>query len=91
LENLSQQVPEDIITWLLRETQRLYRDVLNLVRETYGELNFHDALIALGCRELGVGFIASFDRDFDRITWLTRVAEPEAVATSIGAFSAPLK
>ena len=82
LDVLLQQVPATTITWLSTETQRLYDQVINLIRETAGVLNFHDALIALGCQELGVAVIASFDRDFDQIVWLTRVDTPEAVRTS---------
>lgn len=79
LDTLTHQVPLDAITWLSAETQGLYDQVIALVRSTTGTLNFHDALIALGCRELGIAIIASFDRDFDQITWLTRVETPEAV------------
>jgi len=35
--------------------------------------------MALACRELGVGFIVSFDGDFDNIIWLERVFEPAGV------------
>jgi predicted nucleic acid-binding protein len=59
-----------------KEIQRLYPEILALVREHHGELNFHDALIALACRELDIPYIASFDRDFDRVSWLTRIDTP---------------
>jgi len=39
------EVPSDIIVWLSSETQRLYTQVIELVRSTSGDLNFHDALI----------------------------------------------
>jgi len=84
MEILLQQVPAPVITWLSAETQRLYDRVIELVRETSGVLNFHDALIALGCQESGVAVIASFDRDFDQVSWLTRVDTPEAVDTAFG-------
>jgi predicted nucleic acid-binding protein len=45
-------------------------------RATNGALNFNDALIALACREREIPTIASFDADFDQITWL-RLAHPE--------------
>jgi predicted nucleic acid-binding protein len=79
METLIQQVPTEVIVWLSSETQRLYDRVIELVRNTSGVLNFHDALLALGCQEFGVEVIASFDRDFDQIAWLTRVDIPEAV------------
>jgi len=72
-----------VITWISAETQRLYDQVIALVRNTSGSLNFHDAMIALGCRELGISIIVSFDRDFDQVTWLTRVETPDAVMTGL--------
>ena len=36
-------------------------------------LNFHDALIALACREREIPVIASFDPDFDLNPWLNRL------------------
>lgn len=79
VNTLLHEVPSDIIVWLSSETQRLYDQVIELIRSTSGDLNFHDALIALGCRLWGIEVIASFDRDFDQIAWLTRVDTPEAV------------
>jgi predicted nucleic acid-binding protein len=84
MDALLQHVPTEVIVWLSSETRRLYDRVIELVRNTLGVLNFHDALLALGCQELGVEVIASFDRDFDQITWLTRIDTPEAVKTVLG-------
>lgn len=72
-----QSTPPDAITWISGETQRLYPDILTLVGQHEGRLNFHDALIALACREIEVEHIASFDRDFDHVQWLTRISRPE--------------
>jgi len=83
LDTLTHQVPPEVITWISAETQRLYDQVIALVRNTSGSLNFHDAMIALGCRELGISIIVSFDRDFDQVTWLTRVETPDAVMTGL--------
>jgi predicted nucleic acid-binding protein len=82
LDVLLQQVPATTITWLSAETQRLYDGVVDLIRKTSGVLNFHDALIALGCQELEVTVLASFDRDFDQVSWLTRIDSPEAVSNT---------
>lgn len=82
LDVLLQQVPATAITWLSAATQRLYDKVIDLIRETSGVLNFHDALIALGCQEFGVAVIVSFDRDFDQVIWLTRIDTPEGVNTA---------
>lgn len=68
--------PPERITWVSGMTQRLYPEIMTLVREQAGVLNFHDALIALSCRELGIREIASFDGGFDRVVWLRRRAAP---------------
>lgn len=79
LDRLDTQVPAHVITWLLSEVPRLYPAVLGLIRTSSGTLNFHDALIALACRERGIPAIASFDADFDQVPWLRRLARPEDV------------
>lgn len=76
LDALSVQIPPRVITWTFWDVPRLYSQVLDLMRGSYGKLNFNDALIALACRERGIPAIASFDADFDQVPWLKRVAEP---------------
>lgn len=77
---LDAQVPVNYITWILNEVPDMYTDILTLMRDSKGELNFHDALIALICRKYQILFIASYDRDFDQIPWLKRIATPEDLA-----------
>jgi predicted nucleic acid-binding protein len=69
--------PQKDILWILPDVPDLYSNVLELIRTSGGELNFNDALIALACRQRGIRYVASFDRDFDTIYWLTRLAKPE--------------
>ena len=38
--------------------------------------HFNDALIALSCRQRSIEYLASFDADFDQISWLKRIAQP---------------
>lgn len=75
LAQLMSLVPQESITWISAETQSLYPEIMALIRNTSGELNFHDALIALGCRETGIQWIASFDRDFDRVHWIATLRD----------------
>ena len=77
---LDAQIPKTEITWVLSEVGRLYEDVLDLMRSSGGELNFHDALIAIICREQQIPAIASYDADFDQVPWLKRIAVPEDLA-----------
>ena len=79
LERLLSQVPQESITWISVAIKRLYRQIMDLVRDTSGDLNFHDALIASGCRDLGIKWVATFDSDFDKIKWLKRLWNPEGV------------
>jgi predicted nucleic acid-binding protein len=76
---LEATLPPAQLTWLLPDVPRLYGQVLALIRSSEGELNFHDGLIALACRERQIRRLASFDRDFDRLPWLIRVATPADV------------
>ena len=76
-DKLDVQIPHAGITWVLVEVQGLYTDILDMIRMSKGELNFHDALIALVCRKYQIPLIASYDQDFDQIPWLKRIAKPE--------------
>jgi len=67
---------EDIL-WVLPDVPVLYDDIVELVRSSNGELNFNDALIVLSCRHRDIPFIASFDRDFDSVPGLRRLAKPD--------------
>ncbi|MGD8623209.1 MAG: type II toxin-antitoxin system VapC family toxin [Anaerolineae bacterium] len=80
LGRLNASFPPESLTWILPDVSTLYPEILSLVRTSKGELNFNDALIALACRERGIPSIASFDRDFDQVSWLRRLAEAGKVA-----------
>lgn len=77
LDRLDEQVPRDSITWILPDVPALYADILAIIRTSSGELNFNDALIALACRERDIPALASFDADFDQVSWLKRLATPD--------------
>jgi predicted nucleic acid-binding protein len=79
LDNLLQTIPLANITWISSEIRTMYPDVMKLVRENLGILNFNDSLIALSCRALKINSIVSFDKDFDQISWLKRISLPEDV------------
>lgn len=70
---------KDKVVWAYQEVERMYNQILDMIGEHGGRLNFHDALICLLAREQGVTHIVSFDPDFDAINWLTRIATAEVV------------
>ncbi len=76
LARLKAEFPTKSIVWLYPDLPNLYDDVVALVEQTDGEMNFNDALIALSCRNRNIPFLASFDADFDRVDWLKRVVRP---------------
>jgi len=80
LDQIVDSFPPETITWIGADVPALQPDILSLVRASRGELNFNDALIALACHEREIGFIASFDRDFDQVSWLRRLAKPDDIA-----------
>jgi predicted nucleic acid-binding protein len=77
LSRILEDYPRDDILWVLPDVPALYSDIVELVRSSGGELNFNDALIALSCHHRDIPSIASFDRDFDNVAWLQRLAKPE--------------
>jgi len=76
-ERLNLYASQKDITWALPEVPFLYADILSLMQTTNGELNFHDALIAIICRNYNISAIASYDADFDLVSWLHRISKPE--------------
>ena len=80
LDKLLSLVPNEAITWISVDSERLFPEILAVCRGHQGRLDFHDAFIALVCRELGIKAIVSFDRDFDSIPWLKRVDTPVGVS-----------
>jgi len=72
LDKLQKRVPEELVTWISGNAQDWYSRIIELVRQSEGSINFHDALIALACKELNIPVVASFDGDFDDIPWLKR-------------------
>ena len=76
IKQLKAQFPAKSITWLYPDLPQLYDEVLALVEQSGGELNFNDALIALSCKNRSIPFLASFDADFDKVSWLRRIAQP---------------
>jgi predicted nucleic acid-binding protein len=82
LNHMEAEFTPSTITWILPDVPRLYPNIINLMKSSGGELNFHDALIALACRERGIPAIASFDADFDRLFWLRRLAAPADLTSS---------
>jgi len=83
LNQLESLIPVSDITWASEDISRLYPEIISLVRASSGKLNFHDALIALVCREQGVSALVSFDRDFDELDWLSRIAQAPQVAGAL--------
>ncbi len=79
LDRILTNFPFDSLTWINFDIPALYSDILSLVRTSKGELNFNDALMALACQERKIPFIASFDRDFDQVSWLQRLAKADTV------------
>lgn len=51
--------------------KQLHEKVLDLIITTDGELNYHDALIALVMKKEEIKMLATFDSDFELVEWIT--------------------
>jgi len=88
LDILLSEVPEKNITWISGEAQRLFQSIIRLCRNMQGTFNFHDALIALACQELGISLVASFDQDWEKISWIKRIGAAEKAKSAINGLPA---
>lgn len=68
-------MPKGKIEWVYPKVPDLYNNILKLMVQSDGRLNFHDALMALIMREYGVEYFVSFDEDFDSINWIKRIKD----------------
>lgn len=80
LVKLRELISEEQITWIYPEIKQFFVEAMELMATHQGRLNFHDALIALIAREMGISYIASFDKDFDEIDWLIRIQHKDDFA-----------
>jgi predicted nucleic acid-binding protein len=76
LQKMEQAIPAKRITWMYPEVRRLYTEILIVIKEHEGKLNFHDALMVLAAREMDIPHIVSFDQDFDEVEGIERIGKP---------------
>ena len=76
LQKMEQAIPAKRITWMYPEVRRLYPEILIVIKEHEGKLNFHDALMVIAAREMDVPHIVSFDQDFDEVEGIERIGKP---------------
>jgi predicted nucleic acid-binding protein len=76
LQKMEQAIPAKRITWMYPEVRRLYPEILIVIKEHEGKLNFHDALMVLAAREMDIPHIVSFDQDFDEVEGIERIGKP---------------
>ena len=62
------------VRFLAREEERLTGDVLDLVRDTAGALNFNDALVVILKRHGAIEQFATFDGGFDSVEGFQRLS-----------------
>lgn len=81
LQKFKEIVQEEDLTWVYRDIEKRYKEVMELIEKHSGRLNFHDCLISLFMSKNNVPFIASFDKDFDCVDGIVRVKRAEDVET----------
>ncbi len=69
------------ITWSYGKVEKYYDEILEIMNKSSGKLNFHDALICVVAKEMGIKYIVSFDEDFDSIKELTRIYDKQSLET----------
>lgn len=72
-------VPASKVVWLSLFIPQYYDDILQMMIDYKGELNFNDCLIALYMKDKGHRFLVSFDPDFDAVPGIQRLDKPDDV------------
>lgn len=63
------------LSWIYPGIIKYYDEILDLMANSKGKLNFHDSLIAIAAEDMAIEYIVSFDQDFDEIEWLIRIKD----------------
>lgn len=79
LRKFNEVFPKEDITWSYGKVERYYDQILEIMNKSFGKLNFHDALICVVAKEMGIKYIVSFDEDFDSTKELTRIYDKESL------------
>ncbi len=79
IEQISQIIPDTAISWVYSHLSRWYNRCLGVMQETRGQLNFHDALIAVAIQEMNFAALVSFDAGFDQLPEVNRLDSPDEV------------
>ena len=79
LETIHNVVSPSKITWISHYIEDWYLQIIDVIRQYQGKINFNDALIALYMRKDGIKYFMSFDTDFDDIPWIERIKTKEDV------------
>ena len=73
------KIPLEKITWASMNSWRWYNNILSLIDQYKGELNFNDAFIAIQMQRSHISHLISFDKDFDQLLWVTRVYDASQI------------
>jgi len=73
LAKIQNVIPYEKITWTSYNNRFWYGEILDLLKEHKGRISFNDALIALYLKNSKIKYLVSFDKDFDKIPWITRL------------------
>jgi len=75
MSRFKESVPKEKLSWIYPDIIKYYDKILDLMIDNNGKINFHDALLAISAKNMGLKYIVSFDQDFDEIDWLVRVKD----------------
>jgi predicted nucleic acid-binding protein len=68
------RIPLEAWFWISDFSRAWTPEILDVMRQASGRLNFNDALIALACSKLGDAALLSFDADFDQVEDVLRIS-----------------
>jgi len=79
ISEIRSKIPINKITWASMNIWRWYDEILALITQYNGKLNFNDALIAIKMQKSSIRNLISFDEDFDQLSWIVRLYNAQQV------------
>jgi predicted nucleic acid-binding protein len=75
LDNIRKIIPDESITWLSPDIPLIYSKFIEMLRQYEGRPNVNDCILARHLIQSKIGFLLSFDSDFDALPQIVRISE----------------
>jgi predicted nucleic acid-binding protein len=84
LKKFKEIIRKEDLTWIYRDIEEYYTEIIEKIENYSGRLNFNDCLIVIFLEENNIPYIASFDEDFDNVEGIKRIKDKKILEVREG-------